>query len=85
MGEGLEAADPRYELVQQLLAYQRYRVASERLDEHRFDHARRFSASAKVTDVTTDDDETEEPEALEMDDVHLGDLIDAYQRIVEGG
>ncbi|MDG2031777.1 MAG: segregation/condensation protein A [Phycisphaerales bacterium] len=83
VGEGLEAADPRYELVQQLLAYQRYRVASERLDEHRFDHARRFSASAKVTDVTTDDDETEEPEALEMDDVHLGDLIDAYQRIVE--
>ena len=82
VGEGLEAADPRYELVQQLLAYQRYRVASERLDEHRFDHARRFSASAQVTEVAAEEDD-EDVEALEMDDVHLGDLIEAYQRIVE--
>ena len=81
VGEGLEAADPRYELVQQLLAYQRYRVASERLDEKRLEHALRFSASARPTDAPSDDDEEEE--AIEVEDVHLGDLVEAYQRIVE--
>jgi segregation and condensation protein A len=82
IGEGLEAADPRYELVQQLLAYQRYRVASERLDEHRFEHAMRFSASATPTDAPVEEGE-EAFEALDLDDVHLGDLVEAYQRIVE--
>ncbi|MCH2144734.1 MAG: segregation/condensation protein A [Phycisphaerales bacterium] len=82
VGEGLESADPRYELVQQLLAYQRYRVASERLDEHRFEHAMRYSASARPTDAPSDE-EDEDDRALELDDVHLGDLVEAYQRIVE--
>lgn len=82
IAEGLESADPRYELVQQLLAYQRYRMASERLDEQRHEHARRFTASAGMMDVPVEES-AEEPEALEMEDVHLGDLVDAYQRIVE--
>lgn len=82
IAEGLESADPRYELVQQLLAYQRYRMASERLDEQRHEHAQRFTASARIMDEPTDES-AEESEALEMEDVHLGDLVDAYQRIVE--
>ena len=81
----LESADPRYELVQQLIAYQRYRMASERLDEHRFEHNHRFPASARVSEADSEEDEDSEEdlEAIEIEDAHLGDLIAAYQRIVE--
>src|SRR5947207_1867047 len=34
-GAHLESADPRYELVQQLLAYQKYRIASDELEKRR--------------------------------------------------
>lgn len=85
LADGLEAADPRYELVQQLIAYQRYRMASERLDEHRFEFNHRFPATAGVSDaeLAEGDDVEGEHEAIEIDDAHLGDLIAAYQRIVE--
>ena len=82
IAEGLESADPRYELVQQLLAYQRYRMASERLDEQRVEHSQRYKASARAGE-DAEEDTPEEEEAIELEDVHLGDLVDAYQRIVE--
>jgi segregation and condensation protein A len=81
IGDDGAGSDPRFELVQQLMAYQRYRAASERLDEHRFEHSKQFAAVVRPSDV--DPVEDEEPEALEIEDAHLGDLIDAYQRIVE--
>ncbi len=81
IGDDGSDADPRFELVQQLMAYQRYRAASERLDEHRFEHSKQFAAVVRPSDVQPD--ETEEPETLEIEDAHIGDLIDAYQRIVE--
>src|SRR5687767_11780121 len=34
-GGGVDLSDPRYELVQQLLAYQRYRIASDELEQRR--------------------------------------------------
>lgn len=85
LADGLEAADPRYELVQQLIAYQRYRMASERLDEHRFEFNHRFPATAGVSDteLAEGDSVEDEHEAIDIDDAHLGDLIAAYQRIVE--
>ncbi len=81
IGEEAANADPRFELVQQLMAYQRYRAASERLDEHRFEHSKQFTAVVRPSDAETA--EADEPETLEIEDAHLGDLIDAYQRIVE--
>jgi segregation and condensation protein A len=81
IGDDGAGTDPRFELVQQLMAYQRYRAASERLDEHRFEHSKQFAAVVRASDVEAV--ETDEPEALEIEDAHLGDLIDAYQRIVE--
>ncbi|MGI9014295.1 MAG: segregation and condensation protein A [Phycisphaerales bacterium] len=75
----LEADDPRYELVQQLLAYQRYRQAADRLDEMRHDFANRFEVHPNRFDPAADP--APEPE-LELEDVHAFDLLSAYERIV---
>jgi len=77
-------ADPRYELVRQLLAYQRYRIAAEELDARRLEFAHRFPLRAGRRDRR----EEEEPEAgdpgaeLELEDVHVMDLAEAYQYIM---
>ena len=83
IGEDLAAADPRFELVQQLLAYQRYRAASERLDVHRLEHSQMHQGMARAAEQEDPDDQPVEDQFLEIEDAHLGDLIDAYQRIVE--
>lgn len=89
-GDGASAAepiDPRTELVQALLAYQRYRRAAEELEVRRIQFLQRHairadapaldpSASAAEEDVVDD-----EAVALELDDVHVLDLSDAYERI----
>ena len=80
----IPGADPRYELVQQLLAYQRYRIAAEELDARRIEFAHRFPLRAGRRDRH----EEEEPEPgapgaeLELEDVHVMDLAEAYQRIM---
>jgi segregation and condensation protein A len=84
---GAGAADPRYELVRQLLAYQRYRIAAEELEARRIEFAHRFPLRAgqrdrieAETEAMTDD---EVPGAeLELEDVHVMDLAEAYQRIM---
>jgi segregation and condensation protein A len=75
----LDLNDPRQELIQQLLAYQRYRVAAEMLDDRRLTFGRRVSvrpASQKP------DSEAAEPVMLELDDVHRLDLSEAYEAIM---
>lgn len=108
-GEGGEAApqpaaDPRTELVQALLAYQRYRRAAERLESHREEfwkrHAIRIGTPRK--DRSSDEGGTagdgaqaagegddgaaanQLEGALELDDVHVLDLSQAYERIAGG-
>lgn len=81
----MNAADPRYELVQQLLAYQKYRIASEELEARRQSFLNRFPARAakvKPENETHDDMERAEPVELDMDDVHVLDLSEAYERIM---
>ncbi len=73
----LSSADPRFELVQQLLQYQRYRVASEELEEHRQVFSRQFAARVRQSD----EPEVELP-ALELEDAHVFDLSEAYGRII---
>jgi len=70
--------DPRYELVQQLLAYQRFRNASERLDERRVEFERMFALRPGRIKAMQPADE--EPD-LELEDVHVMDLAEAYERI----
>ena len=83
IGEDLSSADPRFELVQQLLAYQRYRAASERLDVHRLEHSQMHQGMARVAEQEEAEESSDDDQLLEIEDAHLGDLIDAYQRIVE--
>jgi segregation and condensation protein A len=80
-GEGI---DPRHELVQQLLAYQRYRIASEELQNRREAFSQRYLARAVHDgrgERTTEADEAQLELDLELEDVHILDLHDAYEHI----
>jgi segregation and condensation protein A len=83
-GEGdgataLDEADPRFELVQQLLAYQKYRSAADELSRLRTEFAQRWAVGARGASLP------DEPEReYELDDVHMLDLIEAYERIIAG-
>lgn len=69
--------DPRAELIRQLLAYQRFRTAAEVLEARRREFAER--APARVRPGASD--EVPEEEDFELEDLHLGDLYDAFERI----
>ena len=96
---GIESADPRYELVQQLLAYQKYRIASDELETRRIAFSQRFprrpakldkpeaQAADDTANAAPDSIDREvaidvEPIELELEDAHLFDLSEAYERIM---
>ena len=72
----LNVADPRAELVQQLLAYQRVRIAAEDLESRRQEFARRFPWQAYIHDSMF-----EKPAEIEfeLEDVHVLDVAQAYE------
>ncbi|MBT4530176.1 MAG: segregation/condensation protein A [Phycisphaerae bacterium] len=70
-------ADPRGDLIRQLLAFQRFRTASEQLELKRNSFALQFYCSIGVSQSPT----VEEEPSLELDDVHILDLSDAYEHI----
>ena len=83
MGDGLitptgDAIDPRHELVQQLLSYQRYRIASEALEDRRNEFMHRYPARAFHQDFPFEETDLND---LELEDVHILDLHDAYEHI----
>ncbi len=69
--------DPRHELVQQLLEYKRYRDAADALNDRRMDWERRApSAPAGV-----DDEALRSDDELDLEDVNLIDLCEAFEQI----
>jgi segregation and condensation protein A len=86
------AVDPRTELVRQLLEYKRYRDATDRLEEwrsewdHRYPSARvvigRPSAEELAAAAASEAGQAEE-ERVDVDDLQLIDLVEAFARIVE--
>lgn len=74
-----ESADPRFELVRQLLEYQRYRLASEDLEHRRHVFSRRFPAQPVRGEQRID---VAEPRELELEDAHVYDLYEAYEHVV---
>ena len=98
-GRGLEELDPRYELVQQLLAYKRYKDAANELDERRDEwslrHAHQPADARTLKRAPTDDDDLAADEdapaddgqaqAVEFDleDANVLDLCAAFARILE--
>ena len=80
--EGEESAaesneDPRSDLIRQLLRYQRVRLAAERLEDGRLEFANRIEARAGSDLVDDQQDEL----SLDVEDVHVMDLTEAYERI----
>jgi len=69
--------DPRGELIKQLLVFQRIRFASEMLEEQRIAFGQRYDVVLTVPDLVLEDPEP----SIELDDVHILDLSDAYEHI----
>ncbi len=79
--------DPRFELVQQLLAYKRFKDAANALEARAESWEARFPASAKPGQAASEPDaeETDAPPAdLDLDDVNVLDLCSAFGRVMEG-
>jgi segregation and condensation protein A len=81
-------ADPRYELVQQLLAYKRFKDAAINLEDRQREWADRFPAHpiARPVDKTkdeADDPDNAEPIEIDLDDANIMDLCEAFGRILD--
>jgi len=76
-----DPTDPRYELVQQLLAYKRFKDAANTLEQRQQSWAQRFPARPKKQQATPDD----QAEAMdyELEDVQALDLCAAFARVLE--
>ncbi len=74
-----DPTDPRYELIQQLLAYKRFKDAASELDERRESFAARFARRP----VVPSEEEDDAPPALELDDVSIWDLVEAFGRMMD--
>jgi segregation and condensation protein A len=88
--QGLNPLDPRYELVQQLLAYKRIKDAAMHLEQRRDEWDQRFArtpprrAAPQVSDEIGDNEATDaELAEIDLDDVTVLDLCEAFARILE--
>lgn len=84
--ESISAFDPRYELVQQLLAYKAYKDAANDLDDRRAEWSQRFAAvPSKPPKQQAGEDELDNAPPLELDleDIGLHDLCEAFVNILE--
>lgn len=73
--------DPRFELVQQLLAYKQYKDAAIELEERKSQWATRFPASGKVDQPELEDQAA--PIEIDLDEVHALDLCETFSRILD--
>ncbi len=76
--------DPRRELIQQLLAYQKFRTLAGQLEARRKEWSLRGSVRARASEVGNEG-QSESDESLledfELDELHLLDLVTSYERI----
>ncbi|MGB3408076.1 MAG: segregation/condensation protein A [Jannaschia sp.] len=75
-------ADPRAELVRQLLEYKKFRDAADALDARRESWERRFPAKPAGIDDASVRRAIEDMGELEIEDLDLGDLVEAFRQIV---
>ena len=73
-----ELADPRYELVQQLLEYKRIKDSATLLEKRMKEHDRRFPRVPPAGVGAAD-----EPPPLDLDEVQIWDLLDAFSRLMK--
>lgn len=76
---GSSGADPRFELVQQLLAYKRFKDAAIELELRHDEWMQRYAAAARKP---THGEEAQQRE-LDLEDVHVMDLCEAFARLLD--
>lgn len=84
--ERKEHVDPRSELVKQLLEYKRFRDASTALDHYKREWEDMYPAKRALAGKPEVEEKAVETEAsgpVDMDDIELIDLVEAFARIVE--
>jgi len=86
VSDGIEApdtTDPRADLVNQLLAYKKFRDASDALDHRRQEWEQRYPAArAGMNDEELREAILASAQDVELEDVSLVDLVDAFSAII---
>ena len=81
------SVDPRFELVQQLLAYKQYKDASMSLEDRRAQWDDRFPAQARLARPPVDSEDlaaaSSAPVELDLDEVNVMDLCAAFGRMLD--
>ena len=80
-----EVVDPRLDLVQQLLAYKRFRDAAHHLEDRaeEWDSRIEARAAAPAKDTTAPDPDGPDAVVLDLEDVNILDLSAAFGRVME--
>src|SRR5256714_1926792 len=73
-----DLADPRYELVQKLLEYKKFKDAANLLDHKQVEHASRFPRFPALRKEEGDD-----APPVDLDEVQVWDLLDAFNRLMK--
>ena len=73
-----ELADPRYELVQQLLEYKRFKDAATLLERQQQEHESRFPRIPARREG-----EPDEPPPVDLEEVQVWDLLTAFDRLMK--
>jgi segregation and condensation protein A len=73
---GDREADPRADLVRQLMEYRAFKEASEKLVAMRDEHAARFPRVPALREAG------DEPPPLELEELHAWDLLAIYERLM---
>ena len=77
-----DQADPRYELVQQLLAYKAFKDAAYALEDRAQQWEHRFPVHVKAGQRPTEQEKPQEV-TIDLEDVNVFDLCEAFGRILE--
>ena len=78
-----ETIDPAAELLQQLLSYKAYRDASAELEARAEDWSKRYGAAKAAADQASLREAVRPDDEVELEDVGLWELAQAFHRIVE--
>lgn len=75
-----ELTDPRYELVQKLLEYKRFKDAANMLDHQQHTHASRFPRYPALRKELVGEDDAP---PVDLDEVQIWDLLEAFNRLMQ--
>ena len=77
-----ETEDPRFELVQQLLAYKAFKDAAYALEDRAQEWEHRFPVKVKSGERAEEEEKSQEV-TIDLEDVNVFDLCEAFGRILE--